>query len=125
MRNKKTAAKMPQLFVCVNFCICSTTYTNHPFTKNCGKSDTINAGLLTRTLKQMYFSLPNSSVTDFRHETHSQVHTAAVPFGIYTRFPFHHIYPLGIYDTSREFIQFPIRCPKTTCIKSMLSWFGI
>ena len=56
--NKKTAAKMPQLFVCVNFCTCSTTSTNRSFTKNCGKSDTLNAGLLTCALRRMYLAFP-------------------------------------------------------------------
>ena len=66
--------------------------------------DTPNAGLLTYALRQIYFSLPNSSVTDFHHEIYPKTLTAAVPFGIYTQFSFHHIYPNGIYDTLCEFI---------------------
>ena len=84
---------MPQLCACDNFCICRTANTNHMLLpKIVAAYDTNNAGLLTCVFKRKYISLPNSSVTDFRHDIFSQTHTAAVPFGTYTRFSFHRLY---------------------------------
>ena len=104
---KNRGKKMPQLCACDNLCVCCTTNTNHlPTLKIVATSDTNNAGLLTYVFNRKYVSLPNSSVTDFRHDIFSQTHTAAVPLGIPTRFSFHRIYPYGIYDTLRVSIQF-------------------
>ena len=96
---------MPQLCACVNLRVYRTANTNRTLSpKIVAECDTPNAGLLTYALRQIYFSLPNSSVTDFHHEIYPKTLTAAVPFGIYTQFSFHHIYPNDIYDTLCEFI---------------------
>lgn len=63
----------------------------------------INAGLLTYTSStRNQPSHGKTTVTDFRHEIADSVNTAAVPFGIYTRFSVRRTQPYAAIGTLCE-----------------------